>query len=252
MSDLRYQDINAQTIDGWVAEGWEWGRPIDHATYKRACAGDWHILLTPTIPVPPTWWPALEGAQVLGLASGGGQQMPILTAAGAHCTVLDYSEAQLANEREVAEREGYHITIVRADMTQPLPFPDQSFDVVVNPVSLCYVREVEPIWHEVARVLKPKGVLLTGLDTGFNYVVDDDERQIVRGLPFDPIQNPSVMEGHDVREWGMQFSHTTGELLSGMLRAGLVIDDLFDDVNGEGHLSELGIPTMLAVRAHKA
>lgn len=252
MSNLRYQDINAQTIDGWVAEGWGWSKPIDHATYERACAGDWRILLTPTVPVPASWWPELKGAQVLGLASGGGQQMPVLTAAGAHCTVLDYSEAQLANERAVAEREGYHITIVRADMTQPLPFPDQSFDVVVNPVSLCYVREVEPIWHEVARVLKPKGALLSGLDTGFNYVVDDGERQIVRGLPFDPIQNPNVMDGLDVREWGMQFSHTTGELLSGMLRAGLVIDDLFDDVNGEGHLSELGIPTMLAVRAHKA
>ncbi len=252
MSNMRYQDINAQTIDGWVAEGWEWGKPIDHATYEHACAGEWHILLTPTIPIPTSWWPDLKGAQVLGLASGGGQQMPILTAAGAHCTVLDYSEAQLASEREVATREGYNITVIHADMTQPLPFPSQSFDVVVNPVSLCYVREVEPIWHEVARVLKPGGALLAGLDTGFNYVVDDDERRIVRGLPFDPVGNPSVMDDLDVREWGMQFSHTTGELLGGMLRAGLVIDDLFDDVNSEGRLSDLGIPTMLAVRAHKA
>jgi hypothetical protein len=49
----------------------------------------------------------------------------------------------------------------------------------------------------------------------------------------------------------MQFSHTAGELLIGMARAGLVLDDTFDDTNGEGRLHELGIPTMLAVRAHR-
>lgn len=49
----------------------------------------------------------------------------------------------------------------------------------------------------------------------------------------------------------MQLSHTAGELLGGMARAGLVLDDAFDDTNGEGRLHELGIPTMLAVRAHR-
>ncbi len=42
--------------------------------------------------------------------------MPIFAAAGAVCTVLDYSERQLENERMVAQREGYEIEIVRADM----------------------------------------------------------------------------------------------------------------------------------------
>ena len=251
MPTERYQDINARVIGNWVSEGWEWGRPIDHSTYLRATRGDWQIVLTPTVPVPRSWWPELKGAEVLGLACGGGQQMPILTAAGARCTVLDYTSAQLESERLVAEREGYDITIVQADMTRPLPFPDASFDVVVNPVSLCYAREVEPIWREVARVLRPGGVLLAGLDTGFNYVVDEAEERIVRGLPYDPIADPTLLEQDDVNDVGMQFSHTPGELLGGMLRAGLVIDDLYDDINGEGRLAELGIPTMLAVRAHR-
>jgi ubiquinone/menaquinone biosynthesis C-methylase UbiE len=59
-----------------------------------------------------------SGAKLLGLASGGGQQMPIFTALGANCTVLDYSERQLDREREVAKREGYDINIVKADMTK--------------------------------------------------------------------------------------------------------------------------------------
>lgn len=51
MDDRRYQDINAETIDRWISEGWEWGKPIDHETYRAATEGDWQIVLTPTRPV---------------------------------------------------------------------------------------------------------------------------------------------------------------------------------------------------------
>ena len=117
-----YTDINSRTIDKWVEDGWEWGKPIDHETYIKAKNGDWSVLLTPTKPVPEEWFPQMKGAKVLGLASGGGQQMPIFAALGAGCTVLDYSQKQLESERMVSEREGYAIEIVRADMTKPLRF----------------------------------------------------------------------------------------------------------------------------------
>lgn len=191
------------------------------------------------------------GARVLGLASGGGQQMPLLTATGAHCTVLDYTPAQLDAERLVAGREGYGIEVVRADMTQRLPFSSASFDLVINPVSLCYVREVESIWHEIARVMAPGATLLTGLDLGINYIVDDDETRIVRGLPFDPVADPSLAAMLASEDSGMQFSHSLEDLLGGMLHAGLRIRDLFEDTNDEGRLHELGIPSFLAVRAEK-
>ena len=62
--------------------------------------------LTPVKTVPHEWFGELDKKKVPGLASGGGQQMPIFTALGAECSVLDYSEKQLDNERIVAEREG--------------------------------------------------------------------------------------------------------------------------------------------------
>ena len=145
---MNYQDINAETIDRWVAEGWEWGVPIDHDVFAAAKAGRWDVLLTPTKPVPHGWFGALRGKRLLGLASGGGQQMPIFAALGAVCTVFDYSERQLAGERLVAEREGYAIEILRGDMTKPLPFADGSFDLIFHPVSNCYAEAVEPIWRE--------------------------------------------------------------------------------------------------------
>lgn len=251
MPEKTYQDVNVETISRWIEAGWEWGRPISHEEFLRAREGDWQILLTPTKPVPSAWFPPLAGTRVLGLASGGGQQMPLLTAAGARCTVLDYTPAQLDAERLVARREGYDIEVVRADMTQPLPFADGSFGLVINPVSFCYVREVEPIWREIARVMEPGATLLTGLDLGINYIVDDDETNVVRGLPFDPVADPSLAEMLAREDSGMQFSHSLEELLGGMLRAGLRIRDLYEDTNGEGRLHELGIPSFIAVRVEK-
>ena len=88
---MRYQDLNSAAIDRWVEEGWIWGTPISHEDYLRAAAGDWSMVLTPTKPVPKHWFPELRGCRVLGLAAGGGQQMPVFCARGALCTVLDYS-----------------------------------------------------------------------------------------------------------------------------------------------------------------
>ncbi len=250
---MSYQEINARTIDRWVREGWEWGVPIDRETYAAALRGEWELLLTPTKPVPRAWLGELRGKRVLGLASGGGQQMPILAALGAVCTVLDYSDAQLESERLVAAREGYAIEIVKADMTKPLPFSDGSFDLIFHPVSNCYVREVEPIWRECHRVLRPGGVLLAGLDNGINFLfAGDDETRVVNSLPFDPLQNPEQLRQLEEADCGVQFSHTLDEQLGGQLRAGFRLTDLYEDTNGEGRLHEMNIPSFVATRAVKA
>lgn len=77
------QEINAKTVDRWVENGWEWGTPITHEQFLAAKTGDWSIVFTPTKPVPRDWFPDLAGKKLLGLACGGGQQMPLFAAAGA-------------------------------------------------------------------------------------------------------------------------------------------------------------------------
>jgi hypothetical protein len=54
----------------------------------------------------------LAGIEVLCLASGGGQQGPILAAAGAKVTVFDNSANQLVQDRLVADRDGLTIETV--------------------------------------------------------------------------------------------------------------------------------------------
>ena len=248
---MAYQDINAQTIDRWIREGWEWGQPISHETYERALRGEWEVFLTPTKPVPHRWFGELRGKKLLGLASGGGQQMPVFSALGARCTVLDYSPLQVESERRVAEREGYDIRIIRGDMTKPLPFEDGEFDIVFHPVSNCYVEEVRPIWRECFRVLKPGGALLSGVDHYVNYIVDEAETRIVNALPFNPLRNPEQMKQLEDADAGVQFSHSLEEQIGGQLEAGFMLLELYEDTNAEGRLHELNIPTFLAMHAVK-
>ncbi len=248
---MDYTEVNAQTIDRWVREGWEWGVPVSHQAYLDAVAGNWDVVLTPIKPVPKAWFGDLKGKHILGLACGGGQQMPIFAALGAVCTVLDYSPAQLESERMVSQREGYDIRIIRADMTKPLPFDDCSFDLIFHPVSNCYVREVRPIFRECFRVLKPGGVLLGGYDMGINFLVDEKEERIVNSLPFDPIANPALMAELQQSDSGVQFSHTLEDQIGGQLAAGFQITALYEDTNGYGRLHDMGIPTFAAIRAVK-
>ena len=108
-----YQELNARTIDGWCKSGWEWGRPVDHETIERAKNGDWAVRLTPVKTVPREWLGDLNGKSVLGLAAGGGQQLPVFSALGASCFLLDISPVQCETERMVANREGMGIEVVQ-------------------------------------------------------------------------------------------------------------------------------------------
>ncbi len=246
-----YIEINSKFFDKWVEEGWEWGQPISHEVYERAKNNDWFVVLTPTKPVPKEWFCEMKNARILGLASGGGQQMPIFSALGAYCTVLDYSEKQLQSEKEVAERENYEIEIVRADMTKSLPFEDESFDLIFHPVSNSYIEDVLPVWMECYRILKRGGILLAGIDNGMNYIFDDDETSVVNKLPFNPLKDKQLFEKSIKENWAIQFSHTIEEQVGGQLKAGFVLTDIYHDTNGTGKLHEFNVPTFYATRAIK-
>ena len=253
MTREQYTKINAQTIDRWVEAGWEWGVPLAHEAFQKARDGAWEVLLTPEKPVPRAWFPALPGKKLLGLACGGGQQMPVFAARGALCTVLDYSERQLAQEKLVAEREGYDIEIIKADMTQKLPFADEIFDLIFHPVSNCYIEDVYHVWNECFRILKPGGVLMAGMDNGLNFLFDDDRKaplMVNNKLPFNPLRDESLYKKLQENDNGVQFSHSLEEQIGGQIRAGFLLRDLYEDYNNTGILREYA-PSYLATLAEK-
>lgn len=247
-----YTIENSKVIDSWVKNGWIWSIPVTHEAFIKAKNGEYDIVLTPTKSVPHEWFGSLNGKRVLALASGGGQQGPVFKTLGADVTVLDYSDMQLEREKEVAIREGYEIKLVKADMSKPLPFKNDSFDLIFNPVSTCYIEEIEPLWKECYRILSKDGVLLTGVDNGINYIVkDQEEREITHSLPFNPLKDEKLLEELKREDGGIQFSHTLVEHLNALLSAGFKLTDIFEDTNGEGRLHELNIPTFAAIRVIK-
>ena len=246
-----YQEINKKTIDRWIEEGWEWGTPISHEVYEDAKKGKWDVLLTPTRNVPHEWLGELKGKKILGLASGGGQQMPVFSALGAECTVLDYSPKQIESELYVAERERYQIHAIEGDMTKTLPFEEETFDIIFHPVSNCYIKDVQHVFNEAYRVLKKGGIFLAGLCNEINYMVDEEEKEIIWKMPFDPSVDDRAKQYMIKLDCGMQFSHSLEEQIGGQLKAGFTLLDLYEDTNGEGRLHELNIKTYIATKAIK-
>lgn len=214
-----------------MAEGNEWTRPVTSEQIANARRGDWSVLLTPSKPVPREWFGEISGKRLLALASGGGQQAPLFAAAGAEVTSLDASEAQLGQDELVAKRDGLTLRTLRGDMRDLGILPANSFDLVFNPCSVCFVDNVEAVWQSVARVLKPGGFLLTGFINPWYYLLneaafDRGELVITNQLPYrDVSRDPHP----DAAKELIEFSHTLDLLIGGQLRAGLMLTDMFED-----------------------
>ena len=160
-----YQDINAETISRWISDGWQWGLPIDSETYGKALNGEWNVKLTPKKDVPHSWFGQLKGKRLLGLASGGGQQIPVFSALGAKCTVLDYNDMQLESERLVSQRDRYAVEIIKADMLKPRTFTGEIYNRIMSPASLCYIEIYEHMLNEITTIQKEQGMILIHVTT---------------------------------------------------------------------------------------
>ena len=130
-----------------------------------------------------------SGVTCFALLSGGGQQGPVLAAAGAHVTVYDNCPAQLQRDRDVAAREGLVLHTVEGDMRDLRDLESSSFDLIVHPVSNTFVPDVLPVWHEAFRVLRPGGALLSGFDNPAVHLFDEaaywqGRLEVVHSLPF--------------------------------------------------------------------
>ena len=224
---------NRAAWDREVENDNEWTRPAGPEVIARARAGDWSVVLIGYHPVSRDWFPAdLAGAAVLCLASGGGQQGPVLAAAGATVTVFDNSPRQLSRDEQVAAREKLAIRTVLGDMRDLSVFPDASFDVVFNPVSNVFCPDLAPVWRESFRVLRPGGTLLTGFMNPDIFIFDvaamDERGELVvrHRLPFTTLD---LSEPERLRAYGtgpIEYSHSLTEQIGGQLAAGFSLTHL--------------------------
>ncbi len=171
------------SADGYAqaARDCEWSRPVNAEEVAAARRGDWAVKLTPGA-LPAHWLGDVRGREILCLASAGGQQAPILAAAGARVTLFDASAGQLDKDRQVAARDRLELACVQGDMRDLSTFADASFDLVFNPISNLYVDDVLPVWRECARVLRPGGKLLASFYNPALFIEDRSPELAEQGL----------------------------------------------------------------------
>ncbi len=253
-------DILKHNRKAWnklVNEGYIWTKPATSIQIKEARNGNFRLLLTPNKPVPMKWFPKLKGKKVLCLASGGGQQGPILAATGAIVTVYDNSPNQLAQDQLVAEREKLPINLEQGDMRDLSRFKDESFDLIVHPVSNCFIDGINSVWKECYRVLKKGGSLLAGFCNPIIYIFDDDEWEnnhlvVKHKIPYSDLEQLSKEQLNKKIELNdtLEFGHTLMDQIDGQIKVGFLINGFYED-KSVGDLLDPYINTFIATRAIK-
>jgi SAM-dependent methyltransferase len=233
--DLDPVAYNRAAWDRQVDQGNEWTQPVGPDVIARARSGDWSVVLIGYEPVSRDWFPAdLTGTAVLCLASGGGQQGPVLAAVGADVTVFDNSPRQLGRDEEVAARDGLALRTVLGDMRDLSAFADASFDLAFNPVSNTFCPDLAPVWRECFRVLRPGGLLLTGFTNPDLYIFDiealDTRAEFVvrHQIPFSTADLPEAERRRAYGDGPIEYSHTLTEQIGGQLAAGFTVTQLVE------------------------
>lgn len=254
-------DIRSYNREAWnrEVEGGQnrWSQPVDTETITKARNGEFSILLTENIPVPRKWFPPLAGADILCLASGGGQQGPILAAAGANVTVFDNSPAQLKLDQLVAARESLSLQTVEGDAADLSKFGGESFDLVFNPCSTVFMPDVRAVWKECARVLRHGGILMTGAMNPVHYIfdlykADEGILEVAHSIPYSDLTSipKEDLEEHLEKGLPVEFGHSLTDLLGGQLDTGFVITDMYEDYMLDSPLHKYH-PSYIATRAVK-
>ena len=172
----------------------------------------------------------VRGKRLLCLAAGGGRQGPIYSAAGAIVTVVDLSPAMLMLDREVSEKRKLKLRTIEASMDDLAPLQDREFDIVIHPVSTCYVPDVQKVFREVARVLVPGGVYVSQHKQPASLqatIKPENGEYRVRHSYYDKGPLPPTIEPNLIREQGtLEYVHRWEELIGGMCAAGFAIEAL--------------------------
>lgn len=226
---------NQQAWNDLVKKGDRWTVPFGDDEIAKAKSGNPELVLTPFKIVPLSWYPVLKGAKVLALASGGGQQVPALAAAGAEVTVFDISEEQLKQDIITAEKYGLKINPIQGNMLDLSALPSAYFDLIFHPCSNCFAPDLKPVWRECARVIKKEGVLMWGFTKAESMLLYRDPLSNVFTLkykmPYSDVHSLTDEERavYTNNNEPLIYGHSLEDQIGELLKNGFVLTDIFED-----------------------
>lgn len=237
MSEFDLSEHNKKAWDAESIEESQWCTPVDSQVIEQAKRGNVLLKLTPNRILPSDWLRGIKGKKVLCLAAGGGQQAPILAAAGANVTSFDLSKEQLKKDMLVADRDGLEIHTVNGDMNDLSVFGDESFDLIVNGVSNIFIPELRKFWSECHRILRPGGELWAAFMNPSFFLFDHDvaakdgELKVRFSLPYSDFKSLEREKLDEIINENVPviFGHTLEEQIGGQTEAGFLITGLIED-----------------------
>lgn len=222
-------------------------------------------LACPLEQVDPVGWLSggIRGWKVLCLAAGGGRHGPMYAAAGADVTVVDLSPAMLARDHEMAKKKRLSLKTIETSMDDLSMFSKHHFDLVIHPVSTCYLPSISRLFQEIARVLRFGGLYISQHKQPINLQASLETytgQYAVQHSYYDPLPVPAAEQPSPLREPGTrEFVHSWTALLGGICRSGMVIEDVVEPDHSDrssrpgtfGHRCSY-IPPYIRLKARRA
>lgn len=224
---MRYRVRNQKAWDRLVAQGSQFARTATDAECSNPLAAlDGRGWLPHTV----------AGLRVLCLAAGGGWQSILYASAGAQVTVVDISPGMLELDSSEASRRNLNLRLIEGSMDDLSMLEDDSFDIVHQPVSTCYVPDILPVYREIGRVLRPGGTYLSQHKQPASLQITrmNSRKLYELGIeyyhkgPLPPVQDEAYRE-----EQAEEYLHRWEDLLGGLCRSGFVVEDVVEPVRAD-------------------
>ena len=174
---------------------------------------------------------------------------------------MDLSPEMLGLDQQEAAKRGVSVRTIEASMDDMPILEDASFDIVHQPVSTCYVRDLGKTYREIARVLRDGGIYLSQhkQPTSLQISHRDEQDRYVIGVEYYRDGPLPVVEDESYRERGTtEFLHRWDDLVGELCRSGFVLEDLREPYRADhkaapGHFGHRGrfVPPYVRLKARR-
>lgn len=215
-------------------------------------AGEWHQL--------EPMFPDMTGMDVLDLGCGYGWHCKYAAEHGAASVIGIDASGKMIEEAKLRNPDDR--IVYRICGLEEYQYPKETFDLVISNLVLHYVEDLEEVYKNVNRTLKPDGIFLFNIEhpvftagVGQDWIYDADGNP--EYWPVDRYYEPGERETLFLGRKVVKQHHTLTQILNGLLQTGFLIERIEEAMPPSemmeipGMRDEMRRPMMLLVRAKK-
>jgi SAM-dependent methyltransferase len=190
--------------------------PTDVVTYGSDVPGESDLRLLGHV----------EGKRILELGCGAGHNAIALANQGAKVIAVDSSAEQIAEARFAADRAGVKLELHHAPLAELAFVRADSIDICLSAFGLAAVADLDRVFRQVHRVLRPEGPLVISLPHPAFALADpkDPELRVRRSYWETAPVTTSGAEGVE----DLDQPHTISQLFTSLGRANFRVDTILE------------------------